>query len=155
MAERPTSEKTIFQAAMEKTSLAEREAYLVEACGGNEQLRRGVEALLAAHDRLPSPSDIAASPQSEIDLDPPLMFAAPGTIIGRYKLLEPIGQGGYGVVVMAEQTSPTVTSAVVFFWTPFRIPSPRLTGKSNQHEITLTPPDRSTTSSRNQMSYQQ
>ena len=41
-----------------------------------------------------------------LPLDPPALPTTPGTVIGRYKLLEPIGEGGYGMVFMAEQTSP-------------------------------------------------
>src|SRR5205823_452403 len=42
----------------------------------------------------------------EIDRDGREFFIPPGTMIGRYKLLEPIGEGGYGVVFLAEQTAP-------------------------------------------------
>jgi serine/threonine protein kinase/Flp pilus assembly protein TadD len=106
MAEQPASERTIFQAAIEKPSLAEREAYLDETCGDNEQLRQKVKALLAAHDRLPAPKEDAAEPPSGIELDPPILLTPPGTVVGRYKLLEQIGEGGYGTVFMAEQTTP-------------------------------------------------
>ena len=50
MTERPVSEKTIFEAALEIASLGERAAYLAEACGSDERLRADVEALLAVHD---------------------------------------------------------------------------------------------------------
>jgi hypothetical protein len=52
MTEQHSSEKSIFLAALEKGSRAERAAYLDGACGDNLQLRGEVEALLAAHDRL-------------------------------------------------------------------------------------------------------
>ena len=46
------SERSIFEAAFDKGSPEERAAYLDQACGPNEGLRKNVEALLAAHDRL-------------------------------------------------------------------------------------------------------
>jgi serine/threonine protein kinase len=50
-------------------------------------------------------SSVVDAPFEEA-LNPPVFPTAPGTVIGRYKLLEPIGEGGYGTVFMAEQTSP-------------------------------------------------
>src|SRR5688500_13113648 len=101
MADQASNEQDIFLAALEKPTAPERADYLNEACAGNVALRAEVEELLAAHDRLPT-----ATASNAIDLDPPLMFTAAGTVLGRYKLLEPIGEGGYGTVFMAEQTTP-------------------------------------------------
>src|SRR5262249_45380500 len=70
----------------------------------NPQLRLEVDALLAAHDRLgadPPPS----SPGVLRTIQEPTA-ERPGTVIGPYKLLEPIGEGGMGTVWMSQQTGP-------------------------------------------------
>jgi WD40 repeat protein/serine/threonine protein kinase len=97
MAEQPPSEKSIFQAALDIEPAEDRAAYLDKACGDDLQLRAGVAALLAAHDRLPD----AARPTTFAD-----PAERPGTTVGPYKLLQQIGEGGMGAVFMAEQTEP-------------------------------------------------
>src|SRR5205809_499589 len=96
-------EETIFNAARQIVGdLDARVAYLAKACAGAETRRTRVESWLKAHDEQQS---FLQSPATA-DLDPPIFLLPAGTMIGRYKLLEPIGEGGYGVVFMAEQTSP-------------------------------------------------
>src|SRR5437764_604777 len=84
----------------------ERQAYLDAACADDTALRAEVDALLEAiaqaGDFLDSP---AAVPGATVDL-PTAGAAVPGTMIGPYKLLQQIGEGGMGVVWMAEQTQP-------------------------------------------------
>jgi WD40 repeat protein/serine/threonine protein kinase len=88
----------LFNEARARSSPEAREAYLADACGGDVALRRQVEALLKADTQagnfLKPPSD-----------DPP-DCEGPGTVIGHYKLLQRIGEGGFGVVYMAEQLEP-------------------------------------------------
>jgi serine/threonine protein kinase/tetratricopeptide (TPR) repeat protein len=95
MTDQPSSEKSIFLTAIDKNSPEERIAYLDRACAGDARVRAAVEALLAAHDRLET-----ASPPAE-----PAGERA-GARVGPYKLLQQIGEGGMGVVFMAEQEEP-------------------------------------------------
>ncbi|HKB36367.1 MAG TPA: hypothetical protein VKD72_07935, partial [Gemmataceae bacterium] len=76
------SERSIFEAAIEMGSAEERAAYLDRACRGNEGLRKEVEALLAAHERLGSfaPAARAASPMASGE--EASVSERPGTVIG-------------------------------------------------------------------------
>jgi WD40 repeat protein/serine/threonine protein kinase len=104
MKENAMSESAIFKAAV-KLAPERRAAYLDQSCGADPELRREVESLLRAHDASGSfLQDPPARPQATVD-DPPIL-EGPGTVIGPYKLLQQIGEGGMGVVYMAEQQEP-------------------------------------------------
>jgi WD40 repeat protein/serine/threonine protein kinase len=95
----------LFLKALELRSPDERQKYLDGACASNPALRAEVEALLEAGARAGSFLEPAAhAPGATIDLPP--IRERPGTVIAAYKLLEQIGEGGFGVVFMAEQTQP-------------------------------------------------
>ncbi len=95
----------IFSAALGIESQGERDAYLDEACGDDAELRTRIETLLRAH---LDAGDFLESPVVDptITLLSSELSEGPGTVIGRYKLLEMIGEGGFGVVYMAEQEEP-------------------------------------------------
>jgi tetratricopeptide (TPR) repeat protein len=87
---------------------AERAAFLDQACVGDARLRQEVESLLAAHEQAESfletpPPKLAAT---ETQVVRTLLTEKAGDSIGRYKLLQQIGEGGCGVVYMAEQEEP-------------------------------------------------
>src|SRR5690348_7867737 len=102
------SERTIFLEALDKEDPAERAAYLERSCGVDAELRRRVERLLEALDGAGSFMEAPAAPAEPGAIHGGLapILEGPGTRIGPYKLLEPIGEGGMGVVYMAEQTEP-------------------------------------------------
>jgi serine/threonine protein kinase/tetratricopeptide (TPR) repeat protein len=95
--------RELFLAAL-KVPAGGREAYLRQACTGTGDLRERVELLIQAHEELGS---IAPSAEAEVGptIDQP-MTETPGTLIGPFKLLEQIGEGGFGIVFMAEQQQP-------------------------------------------------
>ena len=132
-------ERAIFFEAVEKEGPAERAAYLDDACAGDPNLRRRIEALLQSHatvgdfldmpaaeqlaagsgmpaDRGFSGAGLASPERSEADV--PLDFLAPSRRpdslgrLGHYEVLEVIGQGGMGTVYKAEQDSPRRTVAL-------------------------------------------
>jgi len=94
----------IFEAAIELPP-EQRAPYLHEACGGDDSLRQRVEALLRAHE---SAQGFMDHPAVELSPQPSVVQPAeqPGDRIGRYKLLQQIGEGGCGLVYMAEQEEP-------------------------------------------------
>jgi serine/threonine protein kinase/tetratricopeptide (TPR) repeat protein/DNA-binding beta-propeller fold protein YncE len=104
MAEPARDEKAIFLAALEKTTPAERNAFVEGACAGDPELLERVRELLESHDESVGPLD-SPPPGLAATLDKPIA-EGPGTVIGPYKLLQKIGEGGFGVVYMADQTEP-------------------------------------------------
>src|SRR5688572_5368349 len=97
-----SSPRDVFLEALEKPAPLERSAFLDGACRGDAALRSAVEELLANH------RDDSFLEEPAISL--PTLTASsaeqPGERIGHYKLLQRIGEGGFGIVWMAEQEQP-------------------------------------------------
>ncbi len=99
----------IFCSALDEPDPSTRQAFVREACGSDVELRSHVESLLDAHVRADGfleplvlgPGDTVASTPPDAPLSEIL-----GKTIGRYKIIERIGEGGFGVVYLAEQTKP-------------------------------------------------
>ena len=126
----PSREELLFQLALTKPD-AERAAFLDRECGADEELHQRIDALLSALEQtagvlaeggspfgVPPSGGWAASPAKAGTLNAPVAKAtikldiedapdeAVGQTLGRYKLLERVGEGGCGVVYVAEQTEP-------------------------------------------------
>src|ERR1039458_1369122 len=112
---RNPSEEGIFAEALRRQTPEDRAAYLAHACGSDEPLRHRVEALLKSHDNagkfLDQPPTAASAGTLAISTAMLPVAEKPGDRIGRYKLLEQIGEGGCGVVYVAEQEQPEIGRA--------------------------------------------
>jgi serine/threonine protein kinase len=95
-------EKEIFEQALDAASAAERLAFLRGACGADAALLARVQVLLQAHET--AREFLPGEPAGQTI--PGGMDEKPGDRIGRYKLREKIGEGGCGVVYVAEQEEP-------------------------------------------------
>ncbi|MBI5385255.1 MAG: hypothetical protein HZA90_11290 [Verrucomicrobia bacterium] len=105
----PNGEEALFALALEKPA-EKRAAFLDVVCEGDAALRTRLEALFAAHEKpeVSLATDATPAARATIRLDFPEESAdeAVGQTLGRYKLLECVGEGGCGVVYVAEQTEP-------------------------------------------------
>jgi eukaryotic-like serine/threonine-protein kinase len=105
MASRQMDEEAIFHIARKLNECTDQTKYLEQVCASDQTLRERVEALLAVHKKereflnssplMPPPTVVHTS-----------ITEALGQQIGRYKLLQQIGEDGFGVVYMAEQARP-------------------------------------------------
>lgn len=104
MTDYPHDEEAIFNLAR-KLSPEDRSAYLKQVCGDKRSLQQRIEELLKAHEE----DGFLELPTADLlpTLDQPVT-EGPGTVIDCYKLLQKIGEGGFGIVFMAEQQSPVV-----------------------------------------------
>ena len=100
----------IFLQATEIIDPSDRHEYLAQACGNDVQFtaqgRLDVAADAEATDFFDQPGGIVDAVASLATREGSSLRAAEGTKIGRYKLLQRIGEGGFGVVYMAEQEEP-------------------------------------------------
>jgi serine/threonine protein kinase len=105
MNDSPNRDVEVFTEALQLPR-HQRAAYLDHACGSDGELRRKVEALLEGHDQVGDfleHSPQTTSPEARLGVS---AGEKPGDRIGHYKLLQQIGEGGCGVVFMAEQEEP-------------------------------------------------
>ncbi|MCP4454488.1 MAG: serine/threonine protein kinase, partial [Planctomycetes bacterium] len=102
MADDRKSPEEILHQAVKIKDPGEQAAFLDRVCADDETLRTEVESLLAAY---VASGDFLDRPalESDITLEAPGAREVAGETIGRYKLLEKIGEGGMAVVYMAEQ----------------------------------------------------
>jgi serine/threonine protein kinase/WD40 repeat protein len=99
------TESAIFRAAANMPP-SQRAAFLDDACAGDPAARNEIESLLKAHDDscsfLQRPKDPNAQPTDDYSS----IIERPGATVGPYRLMEQIGEGGFGLVFVAEQTAP-------------------------------------------------
>jgi serine/threonine protein kinase len=104
MAANGTNEEAVFHIAREIPNEEARVKYLQQICAGDMELMRRVEELLRVHND--EQDFLRSSPEPAPTVDQPPITERPGIAIGRYQLREQIGEGGMGIVFVAEQERP-------------------------------------------------
>jgi serine/threonine protein kinase len=103
------NERAVFDAALDIHDPEKRAEFLHQACGGDSAQIENIQGLLKHYEQLGS---FLAAPAAAT-IDQPNTTERPGTVIGAYKLLQQIGEGGMGTVFMAEQTHPVQRKVAV------------------------------------------
>jgi hypothetical protein len=98
-------ERDIFDAALGIADPDKRAAFLAAACGGDGDLEEHLRGLLVAERGLGSFLEVPAAAPTQT-MAPPWVAEGVGAVIGPYRLLEAIGEGGMGVVYVADQAQP-------------------------------------------------
>jgi eukaryotic-like serine/threonine-protein kinase len=101
----PRDAKGIFLAALEIPDPAERAAFVAQSCAGDDALQKRVDDLLRAYGQSGGPLDKLAAALAPTKLGESIREQV-GSTIGPYKLMEQIGEGGFGLVFVAEQQQP-------------------------------------------------
>src|SRR5947209_4242693 len=104
MAEWNPKANDLFVRAAEIEAPADRRLFIDQHCGDDVDLRAQVDSLLAVSEMAGSFLNMPVVQMPTVDYK--LLTEGPGTVIGPYQLLEQIGEGGFGVVYMAEQQQP-------------------------------------------------
>ena len=98
--------RAVFGEALEQPTPQEQAAYLDRACRGKPELRARVEELLRAQQDAGSFLPEPAGSSDDTPVEAPATLERPGTAVGPYLLLEVLGEGGFGIVFLAEQQAP-------------------------------------------------
>jgi serine/threonine protein kinase len=104
MVDLDSNARAVFYEALDRASPDELGAFLEEACGQDPELRRRVDDLLRAHRE--AGNFLGGVPSNGGTIEHSPIAERPGTVIGPYKLLQQIGEGGFGIVFLAEQERP-------------------------------------------------
>ena len=105
MNSKPADEKAIFNVARKMESAEAVAEYLDMACGDDQQARQRIVELLRLHEQEQSFLE-SPPPGIDVTLDAPSISEKPGSQIGPFRLMEQIGEGGFGLVFVAEQQRP-------------------------------------------------
>ncbi|MCA9172342.1 MAG: protein kinase, partial [Planctomycetales bacterium] len=104
MASRHLDEESIFHTARKIAHPAAQAEYLEQICAGDQSLYERVKSLLEVEQQ--ETNFLKSHNVSQFTSNESLVAEQPGQQIGRYKLLQKIGEGGFGVVYMADQQRP-------------------------------------------------